>query len=635
MSRRPALTPWLVPSLALLLGLAGCKGSYGGVKINVTLVADAKTQCLRGWVTTPDRKSFSSDPVARTGDHYVIGVAGSEELVGDLTVGVDLFASADCSGGQYASTTDHVVLERGKVTTVNLTFDFSEHPDGGTDGGLDDGGMDGGTCMPSMCTTPPICHTTPGTCGASGCEYPLLMEGSDCGDGGVCNAAGQCGSNVCLFRDAGAPCDDGLACTTDTCIAGNTCFGACAPHPFALCNTRVVPTMCGADGGCAWTPSNRNGVCSPDGGAATGRCNTTGWCDPWFVTPPSNLPDDVTALPLPTQGWTASAGADGGPCVIDTSGATPGPRDPTANCGFTGQAMTLAQDGGEELAVFLATELLVPPGVEVRFVGTRPAVLAIFGDATVYGTMSAAAATGDEAPAGAPFGACPDAGVVEPRQGGTGGSYRTTGGTPGVNGVVQATNGTDTAIPLRAGCAGREGGPDGGLVGIGGVGGQAGGALQLSAMGVLTIGDGGVLSASGAGGLGGGGRDTGGGGGGSGGTLLLEGRVVQLINSVLTANGGAGGQGGRDAVTGQNGADGSRTTNTPAVGGDLGSTAGGHGGDGAVNSSAGGNGVGSGGEGGGGAGAGVGLIRINSFEPCVKSNELRSGEKKSANPTCN
>jgi hypothetical protein len=295
-----------------------------------------------------------------------------------------------------------------------------------------------------------------------------------------------------------------------------------------------------------------------------------------------------------------------------------------------GEAVTLPQDGGEELAVFLATELLVPPGVEVQFVGRRPAVLAIFGDATVYGRLSAATATGADAPAGAPFAGCPDAGVITARQGGTGGSYRTMGGTPGNNGVLQAINGTETGIPLRAGCAGRAGGLDGG-----GAGGQAGGALQISAIGVLTIGDGGVLSVSGAGGQGGVGADQGGGGGGSGGTLLLEARVVQLLNSVLTANGGAGGQGGKNTGTGAAGADGSRTTDVPAAGGNAGGL-GGRGGDGAVNASNGGNGQNGGmGEGGGGAGAGVGLIRINAPDGCVKSNELRSGEKKSANPTCN
>ncbi|MEW6431683.1 MAG: hypothetical protein AB1730_09240 [Myxococcota bacterium] len=617
---------WLAAATALLvLAVTACKGDYGGVRLNVTLIGDEETKCLKGWITTAQSQTISSNNVPRNGDRYVFGIFGSEEIQGEITVGVNLFRSPDCTGGQYASQTadEPVTVKRNAVTRINLTFDFSQRPDGG----LDDAGVDGG-CDPAMCTSPPVCQGLPGTCGATGCQYVQLPEGTDCGDGGVCNAVGQCGENVCPFRPNGSSCNDGLPCTTGEVCSNFQCVpGMCQPPPVTGCYARSNPPVCGDDGGCVWTPSNPNGPCSTDGGATNGRCETTGLCSPWFNAPPSNLPDDVRLLPAPTTPWTATPGSDGGPCVIDTSGATPGPRDVAANCGFTGQALVLAQDAGSELAVFRATDLLVPTGVEVQFVGDRPAVLAIFGDATVHGTLSAASATGGEVGAGAQSASCPDAGVVQPRQGGTGGSYRTQGGTPGTGGVLQALNGTDTAIPLRGGCAGREGGPDGGLVGIGGAGGPPGGALQLTVMGQLTIGDGGVVSASGAGGRGGAGRDTGGGGGGSGGTILLEARSILLMNCALTVNGGAGGQGGRDTVKGEDGADGSRDTNTPARGGNLGTSAGGRGGDGAVNSAAGGSGQnGSGGEGGGGAGAGVGLIRVNGA--CTRVNAIVSGELK-------
>lgn len=631
MSRRPALTPWLFVVPALLLGLPACKGNYGGVKINVTLVADAKTKCLSGWATTPDGKSFFSEKVTRDADTFVFGVQGSDELTGGLTVGVSLFSSDDCSGAQYASTTDDVSLERGKVTTVNLLFDFSEHPDGGTDGGMDDGGTDGG-CEPTMCTTPPICHGTPGTCGASGCEYPLLMEGTDCGDGGVCNLTGECGTNVCPFRDAGAPCSDGLACTTDTCTANGQCNSVCAPHPYSSCNDFVTPVMCGADGGCAWTPKTGLHTCTVIGGAQ-GRCNMDGWCDPWFELPPSNIPDDVNVLPQPTQAWNVTPAADGGACVIDTSTSPPGPRDPTANCGFMGTAVVLTQDAGPELAVFTATSLLVPPQTEVQFVGARPAVLAIFGDATVYGTLNAAAAANAaDFPAGSGAAGCGVQGAPGDREGGAGGSYRTLGGVGG-NDVLTAgaVNGTDTGIPLRGGCPGGNGG--GPMPGDGGAG---GGALQLTTLGALTIGDGGVVTVSGAGGLGGLGDRAGAGGGGSGGTVILEGHRVSLINCAITANGGGGGQGGKNGQpVGETGSDGSHDSTTAASGGNTGGI-GGNGGTGAVNASTGGNGLNGGGtEGGGGGGAGVGLIRINSVESCVILNDIRSGEKKSSNSTCN
>jgi hypothetical protein len=81
MSRRPVLVPWLVLVLSLLVGLAGCKGDYGGVQINLTLVADTMTRCLKAWAETRDGKRSESEAVARNGDSYVFGLRGSEELV--------------------------------------------------------------------------------------------------------------------------------------------------------------------------------------------------------------------------------------------------------------------------------------------------------------------------------------------------------------------------------------------------------------------------------------------------------------------------------------------------------------------------------------------------------------------------
>ena len=48
-----------------------------------------------------------------------------------------------------------------------------------------------------------------------------------------------------------------------------------------------------------------------------------------------------------------------------------------------------ARASGAELAIFAATSLMVPAGLEVQFVGARPAVLAILGDATINGRLSA------------------------------------------------------------------------------------------------------------------------------------------------------------------------------------------------------------------------------------------------------
>lgn len=627
-------TSWLVaPAVVLALGLSACKPSWGGVKMNVTLVNDSRTQCLYGWVAKAGGSTSFSDKLPRTADTYVFGVQGSEELSGEVTVGVALFSSTDCSGANYASDTKLVTIPRGETTTVNFEFRFGGPDDGGMDGGLDDGGVDGG-CEPAICTSPPTCRGTPGTCGASGCQYPLLPEGTACGDGGACNAAGQCGANVCPFRDAGDPCDDGLPCTSGDSCAGFSCIGTCQPSPAIGCNTRSTPPVCGGDGGCVWTPSNPNGPCSTDAGSTNGRCETTGLCSPWFSAPPSNLPDDVRLLPVPTNSWTATPGSDGGACVIDTSGATPGPRDVAANCGFTGQAMIFQQDAGSELAVFRATDLLVPPGVAVQFIGDRPAVLAIFGDATINGTLSAAARNAStDLPAGSGPTVClsGDGGTPSDREGGAGGSYRTLGGRGGNDVLtVGPVNGTPEGVPLRGGCAGGRGG--GPTPGDGGVG---GGALQLTVLGELLVGDGGVLSVSGAGGFGGLLEPSGAGGGGSGGTLLLEAGHITLVNCALTANGGGGGQGGRNGqALGASGADGSLSTAQAAPGGN--STSGPSGGNGGVSGTAPTNGANGGGsQGGGGGGGAVGLIRINAPQGCSLSGAVRSGELKASNPTCN
>lgn len=618
--------PFVVAAL-LGLTLGACKGSLGAVKVNVTLTGDTTTQCVVAWARAGAGSRLFSDKVPRTDSDFVFAIQETAELVGALTVGVDLYATPDCAGMPYYTATQETTLERGRTTTLNFDVRFGDG-DGGVDGGTDDAGTgDAGACVPSSCTTPPPCRTTPGTCGPSGCEYPLAPEGTDCGDAGACNAVGVCGANRCPFTTPGDFCNDGLDCTLgDTCQSMTDCRGMCPSPPPSQCNQQTLG-VCAADGGCVYTPVNANGVCGTGG-----RCSTDGTCLPWFAQAPSNLPDDVRALVYPTTGWTASKGADAGPCVLDTSGATPGPRDPTANCGFVGQGQRVTQADGGELAVFAATSLLVPDDVELRFVGARPAVLAILGDATIHGVVSVAAAQGAEAPAGAGAEACAAPGAASSEEGGAGGSYRTRGGAGGNDTLMPGLdNGTPSGVPLRGGCPGAAGG--GPAPGDGGVG---GGALQLSVSGLLTVGDGGVLSASGAGGLGGTGDTSGGGGGGSGGTLLLEAQRITLVNCALTANGGGGGQGGKNGQpTGEDGSDGSRTTASPASGGNTGGI-GGNGGPGAVNASNG--SVGSNGGGsksGGGGGGGVGLVRLRGAQGCTATGLLVSGERQGQGSGCN
>lgn len=625
MSRRTLLLSQTACVLVMVAGgLTGCKGSLGGVRVNVTLSGDTQTQCLKAFVATPSGYTAYSANVPRNGENtFTFGIQETADLVGKVTVGVNLYRSADCQGGNHDGDTREVTIERGKIPTLNFTFG---PPDGGVeDAGVDDGGADGG-CAPSLCTTPPECQRQPATCGAAGCEYSLADAGAPCGDGGVCNGAGQCGTNVCVFQAIGTPCDDGLSCTTgDQCVTLTACQGACPTLPASGCNAVIRPFTCASSGGCSTMPDRIDLPCAQ---APSGQCDNAGVCRPWFSFPPSNFPDNSAALTQPTAAWTVLPGSDGGACVIDTGTTPPAPREPGANCGFSGQGQVIPQtDGGVDLAVFAATSLLVPAGQELRFVGSRPAVLAIFGDATILGTVHAAARGTGEAPAGSGSDFCVVTDGTNNREGGPGGSYQTLGGEGGNSSLTCPVNDDSDGIPLRGGCAGgRGGGPAPGDGGIGG------GALQLTVAGQLMVGDGGVVSVSGAGGLGGTADNSGGGGGGTGGTILLEAAQVRLVNCAVTSNGGGGGEGGRQTnTTGGNGENGRLDSATPAAGGQAAGT--GSGGNGAVNSTNGNNGTNGGGsEGGGGGGGAVGLIRINT-PSCTASGAVISGERSGA--SCN
>ncbi len=147
-------------------------------------------------------------------------------------------------------------------------------------------------------------------------------------------------------------------------------------------------------------------------------------------------------------------------------------------------------------------------------------------------------------------------------EGGGGGGAVTAGGDGGPSNQANPTGGggtvcapSPTTIPLRGGSGGGHGGQ---ATGNGGGGG--GGAVMLVAMGSIDVS--GAIVAPGAGGLSATTGSGGGGGGGSGGAILLEAPIVN-VTGALTANGGAGGA----PAGGADGARGTLTSRTPAVGG--------------------------------------------------------------------
>ncbi|MGD8862676.1 MAG: C-type lectin domain-containing protein [Myxococcales bacterium] len=308
-------------------------------------------------------------------------------------------------------------------------------------------------------------------------------------------------------------------------------------------------------------------------------------------------------------------------------------------CGPEPQAIVWEQGDGSEAALLVMDTLLVQWGASLRLTGTRPVILAVYGDAFVDGLIDASAAGATPGPgadvdcATAPAAGSAGSGSDGAGGGGGGGfgSPGAAGGGSGSDGAAVAggsgggTVGDSSLIPLRGGCSGASGGlGDGDAAAPGGGG---GGAVQLSAAGRLEV-DGRIAAVGGGGGVGNGDQD-GGGGGGSGGAILLEGSPVDLDSAaVVSVGGGSGGAGNsRNDVDATAGSAGSKTS-AAAAGGAPETRTGGAGGRGAAagsqalagaDASEGGS-VFSGGSswgGGGGGGGGVGRIRARGTEGCA------------------
>ncbi len=363
-----------------------------------------------------------------------------------------------------------------------------------------------------------------------------------------------------------------------------------------------------ADRACQDAPECGGGADAGDGGSPDAG---------GFPYAPSNfLPGQV---PAPTTGLTITC--DAGYDTTSASGYFCGAPVPA------GVPITMA--GAAQALLLPLGPLTITDAGRLTVTGDRPLILAVLGDARIDGPLLAGADLTRPGPGGSRT-SCPgdgEPGVVGGGggAGGGGGGY----GQAGAGGGVAGTNGAGTAgrggtafgavelVPLLGGCSGGPGGEStSGCLRSGGAG---GGALQLSASGVLRVGS--AIAAPGGGGQGGDPNDRcGGGGGGSGGAILLEALRLELSGTArLTANGGAGAEGGDNAPSslqfGQNG----RTDGPhPARGGDsaTGVGTGGDGGAGSVAPLPGGPYPATNG-GGGGGGAGAGRIRLNSVEGCV------------------
>jgi hypothetical protein len=246
---------------------------------------------------------------------------------------------------------------------------------------------------------------------------------------------------------------------------------------------------------------------------------------------------------------------------------------------------------GPELAILYVASLAVAEGVTVRVTGVRPLVVIASGDIELRGVIDAGAHGVEPGPGGGDFLFEPGLGAGEDGahaeqfldSGGGGAGHATAGARgghgcqgecdddPRAEGAPGGSEYGDPAVTVLAG--GSSGGLGGAVLGFGlclpGAGGAGGGAVQLYAVGTITVAATGGINAGGGGGEGGLSddcSDSGAGGGGSGGVVYLQAGTIALAG-ILAANGGGGGsEGGDDTADGMPGADGALGA-VPASGG--------------------------------------------------------------------
>lgn len=462
------------------------------------------------------------------------------------------------------------------------------------------------------CTGPDLCLADAG-CGSGATKVCNTPPGSCWSDAGVCEPAD--GGCVYTPRGTSTVCSDAVACThTDRCDGSGACAGVAYGCSPGVCQTGAA---CLGDGGCTSSPAT--GTPCGDGGI----CNL-GVCQaPDFPF----LPDNFTPQPSgPNR--TVVLDCHG---TYDTS-PSGGGFNPSS-CPSTKPIATVLGAGTADERVLLEMKTLeITDAGSLTFVGSRPVILAVYGDAIVQGALRANSVRGVRYGAGADPADCGSRtggdGSDNGGQGGggAGAGFRTDGGWGGGGNSGAASRGAPGVFaalgpsPLRGGCKGGWGSSSS----TPSDGGSGGGALQLSVAGTLRVGA--VVTASGMGGKGGtGGSDPGGGGGGSGGMLIVQAYVVELRSGArLTCNGGGGG-GGAQGSTAGDGEDGRVDTANAAAGGSS-EAGGGQGGDGAAGSSSpqDGSDASKGGGGGGGAAGRIFLHHFSTATACVNNASVIS-----------
>ena len=399
---------------------------------------------------------------------------------------------------------------------------------------------------------------------------PEQSDASDAGDASEELGSGEAGNEVdsSFASDAG---EDGqgdaaeggqLADVDSMTGCGSNCPTSTATFSCAKGGCNTSGGACTAAGQrCACDNDNQcpSGKCVPVAGqnnlSCGAQCTGTGMADGFGCQPPTC---SATAFGYAPSSFTPASYTPPPNATIDCNGTYSSTTHTftTGSCG--GQApiihASVTQTHGGQAIDILVFKSLTITGT-LTLVGANPVVLAVYGNATISGTINASANGATPGPGGnncaaASNGTAPTSGQWEPGAGGAGQS--TAGGAGGAStsagGAAGAAQGTST-VPLTGGCAG--GLPAVGSLGFSPTAGAGGGGVQISAAGSLNLAGGTILANGSNGGGGEVGKcqalyqaqnGTGGAGGGSGGVVLVEGSTVTA--GTYQVAGGKGGTGG-------------------------------------------------------------------------------------------
>jgi hypothetical protein len=415
------------------------------------------------------------------------------------------------------------------------------------------------SCAGGICTAIDCGTTGMADCDADGatCEVDLKSDAKNCGRcGNACafnSGVSGHGTLTCSATGCGVTCDSGyIDCDGDYRTGCDVlvdtdkdsyadCKESCPTDP-----NKQAPGQCGC--GTPDTDSDGDGVADckdacPKDRTKTGQCLTFAPAnfDPrsinWSTQPSTTLNCGTTTI--------NTTDPDGSGSQVVTFGNW---------CGTAPSPIVQSQSGGPDIVIIPLHGFTLASGNTLRVTGSRPLIIAVDSGATINGTIDASASDitpgaggnwscggsqgGNGSGSTARFGGA---------SGGGGGGFASAGGSAGTadtdssksaGGGGGSTRGSNTLIPLYGGCAGGQAG-DCSTPGAAG-----GGALQISAGGVLDV-NGTVRANGGNGATPCGASDEGGGtGGGSGGAILFEGVSVDTSGATVQVNGGSGGRNG-------------------------------------------------------------------------------------------